>query len=249
MKQYNFNGVLLRDYGVYIRTLLTSNTSLNGVGSGVVGLVGLSERGNTDEPVITNSFTELLAQFGDGPLARHALAAFAGGASQVIAVRIGNPQAASLAAHAVGSSTAKSYTIQSREKGTFGNNVTWGVREGLTQDNITNAVTPTELALKALSENNDFYEVLVRYTDRTGLDVSERYIFPKYIPSVEVTNTDGTIGKRFFTQNTNFFFLLRDRETQELRYVPDVWTFGAVTAADFLTRVDANKGVNEDLIT
>lgn len=251
MKQYNFNGILTREYGAYVRTLLNSNTQINGVGSGVVGMVGLSERGEADEPTVVYSFKELVEKFGDGPIVRHGLAAFLGGASQIVAVRIGNPISASLSAGSVGADSTRAYTVRALEKGTYGNSISFGVRIGNITDNqpVNPGGTSEEQARQRISENNDFYEVLIRYTNRAGQDIRERFVFPRYMPSVDVILPDGSVGSRFYKNNTNYFFMLKDRETGVVREVPEVWTYGAVTTTEFLGRVDDLKGVNEDLIT
>ena len=76
----NFGGFLIKAYGAYIRTDISGLLDITGTASGVIGMVGLAEKGPVNEPVTVTSYIQLVNTFGDGPLVRHALAAYVGGA-------------------------------------------------------------------------------------------------------------------------------------------------------------------------
>jgi len=127
-KQVNFNGFLLRQFGAYIRTDLSALVQVNGVATGIIGIMGLAEKGPTNRAVTISSYTELVNTFGDGPLVRHGLAAYIGGANTLVAVRLddaGTINAATTSSltvqDAVNSTDA--YTFSAKEAGTYGDAV------------------------------------------------------------------------------------------------------------------------------
>lgn len=129
-KQVNFNGYLLRQFGAYIRTDLSALVQINGVASGIIGITGLAEKGPTNTATTLTSYTQLVNTFGDGPLVRHGLAAYIGGANTLVAVRLddsGTSNAASSASLTVVDST-DAYTFSAKEKGTYGDNISVRVR-------------------------------------------------------------------------------------------------------------------------
>ena len=137
-----FNGYLLRQYGAFIRTDISNLVQINGVGTGIIGIVGLSEKGPDNKPVLINSYRELVDQFGDGPLVRHGLSAYVGGANQLVAVRIGNPTKALLNIVQIDGTDTRTYTWEAIEAGTYGNNISVEVRSIDAYDN--NTATGTE---------------------------------------------------------------------------------------------------------
>lgn len=263
-RQINFNAYLIKIYGAYIRTNISSLVDINGVASGVIGLVGLSEKGEVGVPTRVFSYVDLVNKFGDGPLVRHGLAMFVGGASEIVVVRIGNPKSASLSATKIdpGATGSKSYTISALERGTFGNNVSFAVFD----EDLRGNDSKTSVGVKRFDDNR--YRVVVRYADRFGNDLREEFLFPRYIPSPRMTkgvlNPDGSVTSkeygRFFNQNTDRYFLLRDRRTGDLREIPEVWTYGSEisdptnvsaisTVEDFVQVIEDLKSNNEDLLT
>src|SRR6056297_2185867 len=164
----NFGGYLIKQFGAYIRTDLTGLVDINGVASGVIGMIGLAEKGPVDEAVEIDSYTQLVETFGDGPLVRHSLAAYVGGANRIIAVRVGAPSAASLTAVAATSGAVtldKDYKWLSREKGTLGNNISISV----TYQDVGDGNTET-----------DDYVITIKYVDSRGNDVRETFVVPRY---------------------------------------------------------------------
>jgi hypothetical protein len=132
-KQVNFNGYLLRQFGAYIRTDLSALIQVNGVATGIIGIMGLAEKGPTNRAVTINGYTELVNTFGDGPLVRHGLAAYIGGASTLVAVRLddtGTVNAATTASLTVQASVSSTdaYTFSAREAGTYGDAISIRVR-------------------------------------------------------------------------------------------------------------------------
>lgn len=246
-KQFNFNGYLIKEYGAYIRTNISNLLDINGVASGIIGVVGLSERGEDGVPVTINSYTELVNTFGDGPMVRAALAMYVGGAQTLVCVRVGSPTRASLSATQVGASTAKTYTFAALEKGTFGNNVSVSVS---TIDSKSNTPNPLPANVADNLINDDFFNVAIRYSDSRGNDIRESFVFPKYIP----TALDSKGLPRFYTDNGTgvlpaMYYVLRDRENGYVRDLPNVWSFGLTNAQSFINRVDDLKSSTEDLIT
>ena len=263
-RQVNFNGYLINIYGAYIRTNISSLVDVNGVSSGIVGVVGMSERGEVGVPVKVTSYVDLVNKFGDGPIVRHGLAMFIGGASELTVVRIGNPAKASLSATRIdpNNTGSRTYTISARERGTFGNYVSFAVYD----DDLSGNDSKTSLGSKRLDDNR--YRIVVRYTDKSGNDVPEEFHFPRYIPlptkTKSATQSDGstttTTYGNFYNQNTDRYFLLRDRVTGNLREVPEVWTYGSevadptvpgalTTLEQFLGQVESLKYTSEDLLT
>jgi len=125
-RQVNFNGYLLRQFGAYIRTDLSALVEVSGVASGIIGITGLAERGPTNTPVTVTSYIQLVNIFGDGPLVRHGLAAYVGGANTLIAVRLNDSESAFAAQTAefnVVVNSTDGYTFRALEPGTYGNSV------------------------------------------------------------------------------------------------------------------------------
>jgi len=223
----NFGGYLIKQFGSYIRTDLTGLVDINGVASGIIGMVGLAEKGPVNQPVEITGYTQLVEVFGDGPLVRHGLAAYVGGANRIVAVRVGDPQASILTAITAtdGSVTSdKDYTWSARERGTLGNNISVSV-----------------------SDSNDEYRITVRYIDGRGNDVREVFAFPATVPN-PVSTVGGVTNYRYYDGNTDDYFVLRDRETGVIREVPTSWDFGNADVDAFYDKVNELKSTDEDLI-
>jgi hypothetical protein len=132
-KQVNFNGFLLRQFGAYIRTDLSALVQINGVASGIIGIMGLAEKGPTNRAVTISSYSELVNVFGDGPLVRHGLAAYVGGANTLVAVRLddaGTDNAATTASLTIQDAviSTDAYTFSAKEVGSYGDAVSLRVR-------------------------------------------------------------------------------------------------------------------------
>ena len=182
----NFGGFLIKAYGAYIRTDISGLLDITGTASGVIGMVGLAEKGPVNEPVTVTSYIQLVNTFGDGPLVRHALAAYVGGASTVVCIRTGNPTGASLTAITVGGTPqALDYTWRARELGTLGDNIS-----------------------VATSESGDNYTIRIRYVDERGNDIRETFVTPPvtYLPPptpwAETTSPATTRGTRTTTSSS-----------------------------------------------
>jgi len=129
-KQVSFNGFLLRQFGAYIRTDLSALVQVNGVASGIIGIMGLAEKGPLNQAVTISGYTELVNVFGDGPLVRHGLAAYVGGANTLVAVRL-NDENSSDASNRANSafltvqnvSGSDVYQFDALEAGTYGNGI------------------------------------------------------------------------------------------------------------------------------
>lgn len=227
-KQINFGGHLIKQFGAYIRTDLTGLVDINGVASGVIGMIGLAEKGPVNKAVTINSYTQLVEVFGDGPLVRHGLASYVGGASQLVCIRTGDPEGASLTAITVGGlEESLEYTWASLEKGSLGNNISVGVE---------------------VTDSN--YVIRVKYLDARGNDIRETFVTPRYIPDPEYVDSEGAAAFRFYEENSvdRNYYILRDRETGVIREVPNTWGFGNVDLEDFIERVDELKSSSEDLL-
>lgn len=228
-RQINFAGYLIKQFGAYIRTDLSGLVDINGVGSGVIGMVGLAEKGPVNTPVTINGYTELVRTFGDGPLVRHGLAAYVGGASTMVCIRIGDPQRARASVYTVGSGGGSTtptdvYEWVAKEQGTMGNNISISVAD-------TDAGTPSD-------PDDDTFTLKIHFIDDHGNDVRETFILPKFIP-----NPAG----RFYANNTNDYYFLRDRYTGVIRDIPESWGYGNTFATDFLDKIDNLKSTDEDL--
>lgn len=129
-KQVNFNGYLLRQFGAYIRTDLSALVQINGVASGIIGITGLAEKGPTNTATTITSYTQLVNTFGDGPLVRHGLSAYVGGANTLVAVRLDdtNTSNAAEAASLTVIDSTDAYTFTAKEKGTYGDSLSIRVR-------------------------------------------------------------------------------------------------------------------------
>lgn len=227
-RQINFGGALIRQFGAYIRTDLTGLVDINGVATGVIGLIGLAEKGPVNQAVTITSYTQLVEVFGDGPLVRHGLAAYVGGANQLVCVRTGNPTAASLDAmlirQAIGApATTTNYAYIARERGGIGNNISISVSE-----QESGPVGPP---------GNEFI-IRIRYVDNRGNDIRETFVLPRFIPAR--IYFDGDTG-------TNYY-VLRDRETRIIREIPATWAYGNANLTQFLERVEQLKSTSEDLL-
>jgi len=223
----NFGGYLIKQFGSYIRTDLTALTDVNGVASGVIGMVGLAEKGPVNEPIEISNYTQLVETFGDGPLVRHGLAAYVGGANRIIAVRIGSAESASLTAITAtegGVTSDKDYTWMTKEKGTIGNNVSISV-----------------------TDDNDEYRITIKYVDSRGNESREVFVFPDTVPN-PVYTVGGETRYRYYDANTDDYYILRDRNTGVVRELPVSWDFGNVDKEDFIDTVNQLKSTDEDLI-
>lgn len=96
MIQVNFDGALIRQLGAYIKTDLSAVRQINGVATGVIGVIGLAEGGQENVVYRVRSHAEAVSIFRSGPLVDHIKTMFLGGAGEVAAVRIGAPTPASL---------------------------------------------------------------------------------------------------------------------------------------------------------
>lgn len=224
-RQVNFGGYLIKQFGAFIKTDLSALTQINGFGSGIIGIIGLAEKGPVDEAVNITSYTQLVEVFGDGPLVRHGLAAYVGGANQLVAIRTGNPTGAQLTAiEATGEEEAEDYTWVSRELGSLGNNILISV------ESQTQGTVDTE---------DDNYVIRIKYVDSRGNDIRETYVVPQYVP-------DRT-GK-FWSSNPGNYYVLRDRETGVIRDIPTTWSFGNSDEDAFMQKVEDMKSTSEDLL-
>jgi len=129
-KQVSFNGFLLRQFGAYIRTDLSALVQVNGVASGIIGIMGLAEKGPLNEAVTVSGYTELVNVFGDGPLVRHGLAAYVGGANTLVAVRLNDDESAVSGDAATSAfltvknvSGSDVYNFNALDAGTYGNGI------------------------------------------------------------------------------------------------------------------------------
>lgn len=240
-RQINFGGHLIRQFGAYIRTDLSALTEINGVGSGIIGMIGLAAKGPVNTPVTVNSYTQLVEIFGDGPLVRHGLAAYVGGASTIVAVRIGNPTPAVLDVITINPVTNTAgesdiYRWEALELGELGNNVFVSVRDR------DNADDPNP---------GDTFTITIRYMDAQGNDIREVFVLPRTIPDPRdwYTDSNGTpIGGRYYATNVDEYYLLRNRYTGVIREIPDTWGFGNADEEAFLDKVSGMKSTDEDLI-
>lgn len=91
-----FDGKLIKQLGAYVKTDLSAITQINGVGTGIVGVLGMSDSGPDDQVVSINSHAEAIAIYKSGPLVDHIKAMFLGGAGEILALRIGNPTSSEL---------------------------------------------------------------------------------------------------------------------------------------------------------
>lgn len=235
-KQINFGGHLIRQFGAYIRTDLSALTEINGVGSGIIGVVGLAAKGPVNTPVTVNGYTQLVEIFGDGPLVRHGLAMYVGGASTLVAMRIGSPTPAVLDVITINPLTNTAgdsdiYRWEAVELGELGNNVYVSVRD---RDNADD------------TDPGDTFTITIRYMDAQGNDIREVFVVPRTIP--DPRDWYGPNVGRYYTSNVDEYYLLRDRYTGIIREVPDTWGVGNVDEEAFLDKVSGMKSTDEDLI-
>lgn len=228
-KTHNFFGYLIRQFGAYVATDLSGLADINGVGSGIIGFIGLAEKGPVNSPVTINSYSQLVETFGDGPLVRHGLAAYVGGASTLVCIRTGAPSAASLAVITINPATDTSgdndsYVWRAKDLGGLGNDI---------------AVSVVINDKNTIPTGDDSFNILIRYTDARGNDVRETFIVPRFIPN--------PAGK-YYAGNTDNYYILRDRNTGTVRDLPNAWGYGNPDIEAFLDKVAAMKSEDEDLI-
>lgn len=225
-RQINHGGHLLKIFGAYIKTDLSALVEINGVASGIIGVIGLAERGPVNEPVTIDSYTQLVETFGDGPLVRHGLAMYVGGASRLICVRTGEPTGAKLTTITLGGETeALDYTWEAVALGSDGNNLSLAVDEGDTT-----------------------FTIRIKYLDAYGNDSRETFVVPRFIPNPVYVGADGNDAHRYYAGNETDYFVLRDRETGVIREIPRTWDFGNATVDDFLDKVAEMRSSTEDLL-
>ena len=124
--QVYFDGVLIRQLGAYIKTDLSAVRQINGVATGVIAALGLAEAGAENTPYTLLSHADAVATFKSGPLVEHIKTMFLGGAGQVVGIRIGAPQAATLSLDlddGTGTSTTFSIDLTSIEKSNLSNSI------------------------------------------------------------------------------------------------------------------------------
>ena len=90
-----FDGKLIKQLGTYVKTDLSAVKQINGVGTGIIGVLGLAEGGEENRAYRLTSYQEAVSIFKGGPLLDHIKAMFLGGAGEIVAIRIGSPTAAS----------------------------------------------------------------------------------------------------------------------------------------------------------
>jgi len=232
-KQISLGGYLLKQFGAYVRTDLSGLTDINGVASNIIGMVGLAEKGPLNKAVTISSYTQLVDTFGDGPLVRHGLAAYVGGANQLVCVRTGTASQAKLLAINISGQTSQSYSWSAQDYGSLGNNIQLSVALN------TQGTTGT---------GDDTTAIDIKYIDANGNDIRESYIFPAYIPNPTYTDSTGTTQYRFYNNNTTDYYVLYDNLNGEIREVPNTWGYGNATQAAFVQTVDNLKSSNETLI-
>lgn len=219
----NFGGFLIRQFGAYIQTDLSALQNISGVASGVIAMVGLAEKGPTNTPVTVNSYSELVSNFGNGPLVVSGLAAFVGGAGTIVAVRLNGAEGASLTAADAVSNSSAAYEFRAREKGTLGNNIHISVEH--------------QMAGSAPG-NGDTSAIRIKYTDEMGNDVRETFVVPAFIPDMT---------GEYYTGNPGNYYVLYNTESGTVREIPHTWGYGNANEDAFLTKVEELKG-NEELL-
>lgn len=221
----SFGGFNLKAFGAYIRTDLSSLQSIVGQSSNIIGITGLAEKGPVNKPVTITSSSELINTFGSGPLVVHGLAAYVGGASTLVAVRLGGAKGASLTALEASPGSTEAYEWVARELGTLGNNILISVE-------ADDMGTPGDL-------EDDRYFIRIKYTDSQGNDIRETFSLPRYIPDVT---------GEYYTGNTGDYYLLRDRDTMAISEIPKTWTYGNSDVDAFLSKVEDMKSTSQDLL-
>ena len=232
-KQISLGGYLIKQFGAYIRTDLSGLTDINGVASNIIGMIGLAEKGPLNQAVTITSYTQLVDTFGDGPLVRHGLAAYVGGANQLICVRTGKATQSKLTAIDIAATTSNSYSWSAKDYGTLGNNIQ------IASILNTKGTVPT---------NDDTLEIDIKYIDSSGNDIRENYIFPAYIPNPVYTDSTGATAYRYYNNNTTDYYVLYNNLTGEIREIPNTWGYGNATQADFVQQVDNLKSTSESLL-
>jgi hypothetical protein len=161
-KQVSFNGFLLRQFGAYIRTDLSALVQVNGVASGIIGIMGLAEKGPLNQAVTISSYTELVNVFGDGPLVRHGLAAYVGGANTLVAVRLNDEnstvesdRASSAFLTVQNVSGSDVYEFNALEAGTYGNGISVRVSTPIFREE-TNLIASSDTLASTAPEYSGF---------------------------------------------------------------------------------------------
>lgn len=196
-KQVSFNGFLLRQFGAYIRTDLSALVQVSGVASGIIGIMGLAEKGPLNKAVTVSSYTELVNVFGDGPLVRHGLAAYVGGASTLVAVRLNDEtslddedKAASAFLTVKNIIEDDIYTFSALESGTYGNGISVKVSTPVFDSTlIASSDTASSVALEysafeipeavaqATTLSAGTYKVVEQWSSENGYDPFDYTIF------------------------------------------------------------------------
>jgi hypothetical protein len=231
-KQVNFNGFLLRQFGAYIRTDLSALVQINGVASGIIGITGLAEKGPTNTAVTISSYTELVNTFGDGPLVRHGLAAYVGGANTLVAVRLddaGTDNAAQSASLTVQDAVVSTdaYTFSALEAGTFGNSTSVRV--------VTPVIAATDVAA----------------TDTSVSGLSQYAAVNFSIPDFVASDTTRSVGSYFVVGSWNAFDTDSPSAYSQTDYSIFQWnglTWTAVTADTLVSTITTRLGGVEESV-
>lgn len=219
----SFGGFNLKAFGAYIRTDLSSLQSIAGQSSNIIGIMGMAEKGPVNKAVTITSSSELIRTFGGGPLVVHGLAAYVGGASTLVAVRLGGATKASLTALEASPGSTESYVWLANELGGLGNNI----------------LVSVEVADNGPGLEDDQYIIRVKYTDSQGNDIREVFVIPRFVPDMT--------GK-YYTGNTGDYYVLRDRDTGAISEVPRTWGYNNSDLDAFLTKVEDMKSTSQDLL-
>lgn len=199
-----FDGKLIKQLGAYVKTDLSAVRQVNGVGTGIVGVLGLAEGGETNKAYRLTSYQEAVAVFKGGPLLEHIKALFLGGAGEVVAVRIGNPAFAFLNVDVKNSQTDTSNNkliFRSLEASARSNQiyVTFDL-----DTNFTSSNTDDSLILTIYQRNPDFSVVRetfvfpIKFTDTVVLvQRGDNYFFVDrgLIAAAKATSNDPNVWK------------------------------------------------------
>lgn len=285
-KQVSFNGYLLRQFGAYIRTDLSALVQVNGVASGIIGIMGLAEKGPVNTATTITSYTQLVNTFGDGPLVRHGLSAYIGGANTLVAVRLDDtdaPDAATGSSFTVTVNSTDSYTFTSRELGTYGDNIAvrvsapsiYGTFVG--SDNTLRSTDafyetsgifiPSDIAFDDTATDGAYY-VVQNWDSSTGHDTGDYEIFQwngerwnvadvsaiKSVITVRIGASEESIEVPYYinesgwvralasTTPTDYYYVLRNTITNQIREIPETWLAGEGASLD---QDDFERIVNE----
>ena len=180
--QVYFDKKLIKQLGAYVRTDLTAVRQINGVASGITAILGLAEGGPDGEPVRILSHAEAVSVFKGGPLVDHIKSAFLGGAGEIIAVRIGNPDASALSLTLSDGTNNWTWDFSSLEKSAHANNIF--VRMSVDDNDTTATDSDDKLILEVFQRNADLSTT------------KEVYVFPKKFQKTTVLVRRG--NKLFF---------------------------------------------------